>query len=83
MPEDIHEVLAELRTKVAYINDEVTNMREDMDEMKRDITEIKSRLSKIEAKLGNYNTMALIIKYVVTPLIIIVGALVGVRIALP
>ena len=83
VPEDIHEIIAELRTKVAYLNDELTNMRGDISEIKRDISKIYSKLSNIEARLNNYSTMSLMIKYVITPLIIILGALVGVKIAIP
>ena len=83
MPEGIHEIIAELRAKVAYLNDEVTNMRSDINEIKRDISKIYSKLSNIEGKLNSYSTMSLLIKYVITPLIVILGALVGVKIVLP
>ncbi|RLE62944.1 MAG: hypothetical protein DRJ38_08685 [Thermoprotei archaeon] len=83
MPDDIHEIIAELRAKVAYLNDEVTNMRGDISEMKKEINKILVKLGNIEGKLNNYGTMSLLIKYVITPLIVILGALVGVKIVLP
>lgn len=38
---------------------------------------------KIEILTNNNNTMVTLIKYVITPLLIIVGALVGIKLTLP
>ena len=83
MPDDMHEIIAELRAKVAYLNDEVTNMRTDIGEIKKEINKILIKLGNIEGKLNNYSTMSLLIKYVITPLIVILGTLIGAKIALP
>ena len=52
-----------------------------------EIIELKERVSALEAKVDMLVTqnkqLSLILKYVVTPLIIILGALIGVKLTLP
>jgi len=52
-----------------------------------EIIELKERVSALEAKVDMLVTqnkqLGMILKYVVTPLIIILGALIGVKLTLP
>jgi len=58
-----------------------------MEELNDDITECKTSIAtltaKVEMLIESNKSMETIMKYVVTPLIIIVGALVGVKLVLP
>jgi hypothetical protein len=58
------------------------------------ITDLSTRVNTLEQKVAeldvkieilsnNNNTMVTLIKYVVTPLLVIVGALVGIKLTLP
>ena len=51
-----------------------------MDEVVRRLTSLET---KVEVLLGQTSTMNTLIKYVILPLIIILGALVGVKVAFP
>lgn len=58
-----------------------------MTEIETRLFALEGRLNTLEGKvdqlLGAQNTMSQLLKYVVTPLIIILGALVGIKIVLP
>ena len=55
--------------------------------LREEVSSLRERVGKLEAKMSmliqQNQQMTLILKYVVTPLIVILGALIGVKIALP
>jgi len=56
-------------------------------DLKGEVSTLKERVAALEAKVDMLVTqnkqLSLILKYVVTPLIIILGALIGVKLTLP
>ena len=59
----------------------------EMMNLKEEVSLLKERVAALEAKVDMLVTqnkqLSLILKYVVTPLIIILGALIGVKLTLP
>lgn len=59
----------------------------EMMDLKEEISTLKERVAALEAKVdmlvAQNKQLSLILKYVVTPLIFILGALVGVKLTLP
>jgi len=59
----------------------------EMMDLKEEVSSLKERVAALEAKVDMLVTqnkqLSLILKYVVTPLIVILGALIGVKITLP
>ena len=56
-------------------------------DLKEEVSSLKERVAALEAKVdmlvSQNKQLSLILKYVVTPLIIILGALIGVKLTLP
>jgi len=65
----------------------LTAIFNEMMDLKEEVSTLKERVAALEAKLDmlviQNKQLSLILKYVVTPLIIILGALIGVKISLP
>lgn len=59
----------------------------DILDLKEEVSSLKERVAALEAKVDMLVTqnkqLSLILKYVVTPLIFILGALIGVKLTLP
>ena len=82
-----------IEEEIKRINDELSLLSKLIEENKGEIkyvreelVELKAKVSKLEGKiimlLNQNNTISLIIKYIVTPLLIILGALIGVKLTL-
>lgn len=65
----------------------ISKLNDEIKELRNEITKLQKKVASLEAKvdmvLKNYSFTIFLIKWVVTPLIIILGALAGVKIALP
>lgn len=87
MVDDIRSSLRSIYKKLNELNDEMSKTKENVSELKNEIQELKSRVEKLEVKVAlmlSYNhSLKLLLQYVVTPLLLILGALVGVKIVIP
>ena len=68
---------------VQVINARTQNMNEDLRYLRNRIDSLEHRVSKLEGMVKTTNNISLIVKYIIVPLIIILGGLVGVKIAIP
>jgi len=58
----------------------ISDLNARVQKLEQDVAELKGEVSALTA---NSNTTMTLIKYVITPLLIIVGALVGIKLTLP
>ncbi len=71
----------ELDGRVTRCEDHITDFRRDCD---KDMTNLQCRIDeKIELLIKNSDTIKMILLYVVLPLIVILGGLVGIKIVWP
>jgi len=68
---------------VQVINARTQNMNEDLRYLRNRIDSLEHRVSKLEGMVKTTNNISLIVKYIIVPLIIILGGLVGIKIAIP
>lgn len=68
-------------------NDPLSNIFNELMKLKQEVSELKVKVASLEAKVDmlmqQNQQLNLILKYVVTPLIIILGALIGVKLTHP
>ena len=69
------------------MGEEIEELKERINRLNDEIGELKEKVASLEAKVDmlihENTTLKMLLQYVVTPLLIIVGALVGVKIAIP
>jgi len=69
------------------LEERVSRLEVEVENMKNDIHEIKSYLKdigvKVDTLVGQSSTIQTLVKWVIVPLIVILGAIVGVKISLP
>jgi hypothetical protein len=66
---------------------DIEQLRNEVSHIKDDLGDCKEAIARIEGKLevlvGKSDSMKMLLQYVVTPLLVILGALIGVKIVLP
>jgi len=62
------------------VNDRLDRIEQQLDKFNDEIKEVGTKLGELA---GESRTMKMLLQYVVTPLIVILGALVGVKIVMP
>ena len=72
--------MSNLEERVSRLEVEVENMKNDIHEIKESLGDIKM---KVDVLVGQNSSIHTLVKWVIVPLIIILGALVGVKISLP
>jgi len=76
-----------LKAQVNSLQAQVNTLQQSLTLLNDKIHDLDDKISyingQIQVLLNQANTTQLILKYVVTPLLLIVGALVGVKLALP
>jgi len=72
--------MSNLEERVSRLEVEVENMKNDIHEIKESLGDIKM---KVDVLVGQNSSIHTLVKWVIVPLIIILGALVGVKITLP
>jgi len=69
------------------IEERVSKLEVEVENLKNDIHEIKDSLSTIKRNvdvlIGQNSSIHMLVKWVIVPLVVILGALVGVKISLP
>jgi len=69
------------------LEDDIQALREEIKELKQEVVELKVEVAELRTEIKtikqNNTTTSLLIKYVVTPLIMILAGLVGLKITLP
>jgi CII-binding regulator of phage lambda lysogenization HflD len=68
------------RWKLVSLEDRLKRIEEVLDRLNERFDAINRELGELK---GRQDTVVLILKYVVTPLLIILGALIGVKLAIP
>jgi len=76
----LNDEIKELRGEIAKMNDEIKELRSENVKLQKKVASLEA---KIDATLKNYNFTMFFIRWVVTPLIVILGALAGVRMVIP
>jgi len=84
---DPWDIMARLNDEVKELRNEVTKMYDEIRELRNENVKLQKKVASLEAKidttLKNYNFTMFFIKWVVTPLIVILGALAGVKMVIP
>ena len=82
----IEEEIKRINDELSLLSKLIEENKEEIKYVREELVELKTRVSKLEGKiimlLNQNNTISLIIKYIVTPLLIILGALIGVKLTL-
>jgi len=82
----IEEEIKRINDELSLLSKLIEENKEEIKYMREELIELKAKVSKLEGKiimlLNQNNTISLIIKYIVTPLLIILGALIGVKLTL-
>ena len=69
------------------LKDEVNELKKEVNDLRHEVSELKERISMLEGRIDELSRrneiLIYIIKYVVTPMLFILGALVGVRLIMP
>jgi len=79
-PENIKQQIQSLQSQVNILQQNLTLFNDKIHRIEDDILFLKGQ---VETLLNNANTTQLILKYVVVPLLTIVGALVGIKLTFP
>jgi len=75
--------------KIALSNQgvEISNLKSQVSQLQIRVDNLESKVSELSGKLdlllAQSNTTVMLMKYVITPLLIIVGALVGIKLSIP
>jgi len=84
------EVMANNKSIELIINelrDEVNELKKEINDLRHEVSDLKERISLLEGRIEELSRrneiLIYIIKYVVTPMLFILGALVGVRLIIP
>jgi len=72
--------MGDLEERVSRLEVEVENMKNDIHEIKAYLKDIGV---KVDTLVGQSSTIQTLVKWVIVPLIVILGAIVGVKISLP
>jgi len=68
-------------------DDLIQRLCKEIDDLKQKIDILESKVNELKGEVitmkDSYNTTVVLIKYVITPMLFILGALVGVKIVLP
>jgi len=68
-------------------DDLIQRLCKEIDDLKQKIDILESKVNELRGEViamkDSYNTTVVLIKYVITPMLFILGALVGVKIVLP
>jgi len=78
--ENIKQQVQSLQNQVNIIQQNLTLFNDKIHKIEDDISQLRGQ---VEVLLNNANTTQLILKYVVVPLLTIVGALVGIKLTFP
>jgi len=65
---------------IARLNDEIKELRNEIAKLQKKVASLEA---KVDMVLKNYSFTIFLIKWVVTPLIIILGTLAGVKMVIP
>jgi len=71
--DNLKQQIDELRSEVKVINDELGNIK----------TQIAFINGQVQILVSQNNTIQMILKYVVTPLLVILGGLIGIKLTFP
>jgi predicted nucleic acid-binding Zn-ribbon protein len=71
--DNLKQQIDELRSEIKVINDELENIK----------TQIAFINGQVQILVSQNNTIQMILKYVVTPLLIILGGLIGIKLTFP
>jgi len=72
--------VSDLETRVSILEREVNNIKDSMKDIKEKLEEISI---KVDTLVGQSSTIQTLVKYVVLPLILILGAVIGLKVSLP
>jgi len=72
--------MSNIEERVSKLEVEVENLKNDIHEIKESLGDIKM---KVDVLVGQNSSIHTLVKWVIVPLIVILGALVGVKISLP
>jgi len=72
--------MSDLETRVSILEREVENLKNDIHEIKERLGDISQ---KVDILVGQSSTIQTLVKWIILPLIIILGALIGVKLSLP
>jgi len=72
--------MSNIEERVSKLEVEVENLKNDIHEIKASLGEIKKN---VDILIGQNSSIHTLVKWVIVPLIIILGALIGVKISLP
>jgi chromosome segregation ATPase len=79
--------LTTIKITIQQLSNDINNLKTQQQSLENRVNILEEKVSELSGKLDilitQGNTTQLILKYVVTPLIIIVGALVGIKLGLP
>ena len=78
--ENIKQQVQSLQNQVNIIQQNLTLFNDKIHKIEDDISQLRGQ---VEILLNNANTTQLILKYVVVPLLAIVGALIGIKLTFP
>jgi len=82
----IEEEIKRINDELSLLSKLIEENKEEIKYVREELVELKTRVSKLEGKiimlLNQNSTISLIIKYIVTPLLVILGALIGVKLTL-
>jgi len=78
--DDVHAKLAGINERLNYLNDEVTSIKSILRNHEKRVSRLEG---KVDVVLKTNQQIYILIRYVILPLIIILGALVGAKLALP
>jgi len=72
--------MSDLETRVSILEREVDNLKNDIHDIKERLGDISQ---KVDILVGQSSTIQTLVKWIILPLIIILGALIGVKLSLP
>jgi len=72
--------MSNIEERVSILEVEVENLKNDIHEIKESLGDIKKN---VDVLIGQNSSIHTLVKWVIVPLILILGALVGVKISLP
>jgi len=82
----IEEEIKRINDELSLLSKLIEENKEEIKYVREELIELKAKVSKLEGKiimlLNQNSTISLIIKYIVTPLLVILGALIGVKLTL-
>lgn len=77
-------VMSDETNRQVYKNtSDIANIKDDIKDIKDTCSKFDEVKSEVTKLMGSASTTLMLLKWVITPLIVILGALVGVKIALP